>query len=250
MIGPQSLPQHRRKWRLSMPDVVSTLPNKSASGTVSRLVPPPSLTKIAEAELDQAALLIPTSQILHHLHQRQFSANSFNPGIGNGRFHPIQTQDGVSIPTFYAANTEEGAYCETLLRALDVSGLSQRFIPSKRVWGYCYAQLQTQTPLRLAQLSGNQLIRLGLTRSVLLEPGPPHYPATSAWAAAIHATYPQLHGIAWISRQHDTSTCYMLFGDRVSESHLSILNQQDLATAQGRQMVDSLARRLNIVITR
>ncbi len=226
------------------------MPNRAGAAPVAKIVPPPMMARIQAAELDKFALPLPSTQILHHLHRTEFSANSFNPGFGNGRFHPFHAADGNSVPTFYAANTEEGAYCETLLRALDCNSLSPRLIPGKRVWGYAYAQLQTQTPLLLAHLSGNQLIRLGLTRAVLLEPGPLHYPATSAWAAAIHTVYPQLHGIAWISRQHDASTCYMLFGDRVQEAQLQILTQQNLASAPGRQMLDSLARRLNIVITR
>lgn len=212
--------------------------------------PPPDSALIRAANLDHHALRLAAGQILHHIHRSEFSASSFNPGLGAGRFHPFSALDGKSVPIFYAANTEEGAYCETLLRAVDTNGLSPRSVPGKRFWDFSYAQLQNCQPLNLAHLCGNQLIKLGLTRAALLEPGPAHYPATSAWAKAIHSHYPNLHGIAWLSRQHDASTCYMLFGDRVEEADLQVIAQQDLNAPQGRQMADVLAQRLNIVITR
>ena len=236
--------RRKQKWQRLMPNPPLAVPLPAFEP------PPPDNALISAAKLDDHALCLAAGQVLHHIHRSEFSASSFNPGFGNGRFHPFCDADGKKVPIFYAANTEEGAYCETLLRALDSNGISPRSVPSKRFSGFSYAQLQNREPLNLAHLCGNQLIKLGLTRAVLLEPGPAHYPATSAWAKAIHQHYPSLHGIAWLSRQHDASTCYMLFGDRVAEADLQLIAQQDLNSPQGRQMADALGQRLNIVITR
>jgi hypothetical protein len=216
---------------------------------------PPSHAALLAAELDQTALLVMQHQVLHHIYPTTYAPDSFNPGLGSGRFHPILAADGKLVPIFYAADTEEGSYCETLFRAIgngDNNNISPRRAPGKRVAAHSHAQLAlaTPAPLKLAHLSGNQLHRLGITRAALLEPGMPHYVQTAAWAAAIHAAYPALHGLAWLSRQHDTSTCMMFFGDRVASSQLTVLATQDLSSVAGRAQADAVGRRLSIVITR
>ena len=41
------------------------------------------------------------------------------------------------------------------------------------------------------------------------------YPATRAWAAALHAQCPDIQGLCWTSRQDDSAQAVMLFGDRI-----------------------------------
>jgi hypothetical protein len=218
---------------------------------MTKVAPAPTQATLLAAELAATALQVAQSDILHHIYSGKYAPNSFNPGVGSGRFHPFRDQEGNWVPIFYAATTEEGSYCETLFRALGNGARSCRRVPGKRLAIYSYAQIRCCLPLQLAHLTGNQLIRLGITRSALLEPGALHYAQTAAWAAAIHAAYPQLQGLAWVSRQHDASTCIMLFGDRVAAEQLQAVSAPlDLGSQAGRLRADAVGQRLAVVITR
>ena len=226
------------------------MPDLSHLSATPSVPAPPSAATLLAAQLDCSALHLLPSQILHHLHGVHFAADSFNPGLGSGRFHPFKDLLGNWVPTYYAADSEAGAYCETVFRALDPQGLSPSVVPRKMLALQSYAQLQLRRPLQLAHLQGNTLRQLGVTRAALLEPGVLHYPASAAWAAAIHHHYPALHGLAWLSRQHDASHCYLFFGDRVQPSDLHILHTLELASPSGRMRADVVAHSLGIVISR
>lgn len=213
-------------------------------------VPAVSLADVQAAQLDAAPLVLSGAQVLHHVYNSSFPADSFNPGFGSGRFHPFKDGNGVLVPIYYAASSEEGSYCETLFRAVGDGRIACRQVAGKLLANNSYARVRLRRSLAMAQLSGNQLLRLGITRAALLEPGPLHYADTAAWAAAIHATYPHLHGLAWTSRQHDASTCLMFFGDRVTGDDLDVLSTLDLATLAGRAQAELVAYGMGIVVTR
>ncbi|WP_338845459.1 RES family NAD+ phosphorylase [Massilia sp. W12] len=204
---------------------------------------------IEAAGVQRAPRILPPGSALHHIHESCFDPASFNPGLGQGRFHPFTDAHGRSVPVYYAAQTEIGSYCETLLRALDSNLSACRVLSARRAARYSYALLHNRRELRLADLSGSMLLRLGLTRGALLEPGPPHYAHTQHWAQAIHAACPQLHGLSWISRQHDASLCLMLFGDRVHSADLQLQERHDLATLSGQQRLHAVAASLCVVVS-
>lgn len=214
------------------------------------LVPPPTLAAVQDARLDAMPMLLPGAQVLHHVYASRFAPDSFNPGFGLGRFHPFQNASGQTVPVYYAATSEEGSYCETLFRAVGDGLQACRRVSGKLLANYSHARVRLRRTLQLAHLSGNQLNQLGLTRAALLEPGPLHYEKTAAWAAMIHTAYPHLHGLAWISRQHDSSSCVMLFGDRVQPDQFDVLSTLDLASNAGQIRADCVAQNLGIVITR
>lgn len=226
------------------------MPDLSHLLSATSVPAPPSAATLLAAQLEHSALHLLPNQILHHLHGVHFAADSFNPGMGSGRFHPFKDMLGNWVPTYYAADSEVGAYCETVFRAHDPNGLSPSVVPSKLLNQQSYAQLQLRRPLQLAHLQGSTLRQLGVTRAALLEPGILHYAASAAWAAAIHQHYPALHGLAWLSRQHDASICYLLFGDRVQSSDLQVLQTLELASPSGRMRADVVAQSLGIVISR
>jgi hypothetical protein len=223
---------------------------QKAQRSMLDLVPTPTIDRVRAAELDKQAAMLPATRVLHHLYRSSFAPESFNPGFGSGRFHPFQDANGQTVPVYYAASSIEGAFCETLFRAMGDGLHACQQVSGKLVSAYSHAKVRLCQPLQLARLSGSQLLRLGLTRAALLEPGPLHYPATAAWAQAIHAAYPALHGLSWVSRQHDLSTCYMLFGDRVAANPLAVMSTLDLASAAGQGQSDVVAQRLGVVIVR
>lgn len=57
---------------------------------------------------------------------------------------------------------------------------------------------------------------------------------TRQWAAAIHAGFPQVQGLCWISRQDDGARAVVLFGDRIGSGSLQ-------PGAPSRSLVDDTA---------
>lgn len=50
-------------------------------------------------------------RILWRCHDPALAANQFNPGLGQGRFHPIMdARTGMPIPTLYASDQMSGAF--------------------------------------------------------------------------------------------------------------------------------------------
>lgn len=181
------------------------------------LVPDPP-AEIGGITLDE--LTWPADKPLVRVYRLGHSPTAFNAGKGQGRFHPIQSCHGKPIPTLYAAQTLPGAAMETLFR-ITPSDSVPRFVPRALVEKYGYADLKARRALSLLPLWGNNLRRLGLTRSRLLEPGPAHYERTALWAEALHHGFTTLDGLAWYSRQFDGSVCVMLFGYRFRQRDLT-----------------------------
>ena len=209
---------------------------------------PLPLSDLIGARLADEPFIVPAGMQLHHVHESRFPANSFNPGAGRGRFHPFQDAAGRTVPCLYAATSIAGSYTETVFRAVGVRPCLQ--VPARRISKFSYALLTPQKELRLAHLCGDPLARLRLTRAALLDPGPAFYADTARWAQAIHAAYPALHGLAWVSRQHDASSCLLFFGDRVASADLQVSSQIGFTDAAGVALTDRVAMRLGIVVLR
>jgi hypothetical protein len=211
-------------------------------------VPAPlPLSGLIAARLADEPVVLPAGMHLHRVYPSVFPANSFNPG-GCGRFHPFSDPAGNPVPCLYAADSIAGSYTETVFRS--IGELACRQVPARRIRQFSHALLGVGRDLRLAHLSGDALSRLGLTRALLLEPGPAFYGDTVRWAQAIHAAYPELQGLAWVSRQHDATTCFMLFGDRVASGDLQVIRTVSLADVAGAALTDRVAMRLGVVVMR
>ena len=206
------------------------------------------LSDLIGARLADEPFVVPAGMQLHHVHESRFPANGFNPGAGRGRFHPFQEAAGRTVPCLYAATPIAGSYTETVFRSVGVRPCLQ--VPARRISKFSYALLTLQKELRLAHLCGDPLARLRLTRAALLDPGPAFYADTARWAQAIHAAYPALHGLAWVSRQHDATSCVMFFGDRVAASDFDVRSSIPFTDAAGAALIDRVAMRLGIVVLR
>ena len=133
--------------------------------------------------------------------------------------YPIQDAKGKSIPTLYCATDRAGAAMETVFRTTPADAVP-RAVPRKLIDQYDGTLFVMSRVVAILPLWGNNLRRLRLTRSRLLEPGPIHYPRTARWAEALHRACPNIAGLAWHSRQFDGSTCLVLFGDRIRPAKL------------------------------
>jgi hypothetical protein len=77
--------------------------------------------------------------------------------------------------------------------------------------------------IKLIDLSAISLRRLGISRSELIDSDASHYNETREWAVALHQQYPVAQGLKWTSRQDDTATALMLFGDRSDGSAFELM---------------------------
>lgn len=182
----------------------------------SRLdLPPPDLPA-------PNAISWPADKPIYRVHHSEFGANEFNPGAGSGRFHPIQTASGRAIPTIYASNTIDGALSETVFHNVPVRG------PTKRIACFALLPLMLSTlaatrDLRLIELKGHGLRKLGVLRSQLIDTDSDQYDVTRRWAETLFELDSAADGLIWMSRQHDASEAILLFGNRIARSALRVI---------------------------
>ena len=201
--------------------------------------PPPAAT------FDPATTTWSAGRRLYRVHDVA-PANAFNPGHGRGRFHPVRDGRGESIPTLYAADEIDGALSETVFRGVRGSGGRLHRADLESLY---LSRLVLEVDLRLVDLTGLALRRLGLTRGQLLEAPERLYRATARWAEALHEADPNAHGLQWVSRQCDTARAGVLFGDRVDPSRLRPEGPAEpLRAGTGFRRVCDAAGRANIVV--
>ena len=154
------------------------------------------------------------------VHHFAFGATEFNPGKGGGRFHPLVDRE-MRIATLYGASSIEGALSETAFRFVPVAG-PEKVIRPEALMPMVTCTLLPRRPLRLIQLRGAGLEKLGVTRAEMTESDIDQYPVTRAWATALYAATPDADGLIWMSRQHQKSEAIVLFGTRVERSELVV----------------------------
>ena len=180
-------------------------------------------------------------------HDSRFGASEFNPGIGGGRFHPLAIR-GRSIPTLYGSNTLDGALSETVFHNIPIRG-RQRGLRLATLHSLLLSTLASKRDLQLAQLTGHGLRRLRMTRSELIDCESDQYARTRRWAETLYQSNPQLDGLVWVSRQHDTSLAVVLFGDRIDRQDLDIVEPPlPLAWGPGLEQVQRAAEQAGILI--
>ena len=161
---------------------------------------------------------------LHRTFDGAYAPNAFNPGKGQRtRFAPIKSSSGSIIATLYAGETIETAFYESALHDVAVEG-EDRVVASSSLVNRCYAALSPTRNLALAQLFSPDLKRWHLERSQLIDTSAYHYRYTARWAEALHAAMPAIDGLVWTSRQDDEHRAYVLFGDRIDASHLTVVD--------------------------
>ncbi len=183
---------------------------------------------------------------LYRVHPDRRSPHAFNPGTGGdrGRFHPLRNASGRLVPTLYAADSIDGALSETVLHSVFAGGVILR----SRLEGQCLTRIELTRDILVADLSGHGLRRLGLTRGQLLDCGASHYAETARWAEAIHRSDDSLHGMVWVSRQFDTATALLAFGDRLQDCDVRCGPSRPLDGGRGYRLVQDAAAAAAIAI--
>ena len=154
-------------------------------------------------------------EVLHRVHLTRYEASQFNPCVqGNARFSPIQTGQGVPIPTLYGGTTLDCALMETVFHDVAHTAGFKSFDKGKLV-GQVHSTLRIERELGLVDLASVPLRKMGVTRKQLIDSEKDQYAATRVWAKAIHGKCPQAQGLSWVSRQDDSARAVVLFGDRI-----------------------------------
>jgi hypothetical protein len=127
------------------------------------------------------------------------------------------------IPTLYAGTTLDCALMETVFHDVPYVAGPKMLSKAKHVTGRSRSSLRFRVDLKLIDLSAISLRRLGISRSELIDSDASHYNETREWAVALHQQYPVAQGLKWTSRQDDTATALMLFGDRSDGSAFELM---------------------------
>lgn len=162
----------------------------------------------------------PAGLTLHRVHHLDYGAVQFNPGIkGNARFSPIADAAGRPIPTLYGGTSFACAAMESVFHDVPFAAGFKAYDKGKLA-GQGHSQFSATHDLLLADLGSKALRKLGVPRNALIDTEKNQYPLTRQWAAAIHAQFPTVQGLCWISRQDDSARAVVLFGDRIADGVL------------------------------
>lgn len=183
-------------------------PAQPADEAVSITPAPPATLHATLAELSKG-------QVLHRVHQEQYQADQFNPGVrGNARFSPLQDDQGQPIPTLYGGTTMDCALMETVFHDVPHTAGFKSFDKEKLV-GQVHSIVEVAQPLQVVDLTSVSLHKLGITRKQLIDTEKDQYPATRKWAEALRRQCQDAQGLSWVSRQDDSARAVVLFGDRI-----------------------------------
>jgi hypothetical protein len=170
--------------------------------------------------------------------------DTFSKGWGDTRFAPISTDTGSPVHTYYAASSPECAYMESVLHDIPLSPAGQFDVSELQY--FHLAQVELHDPLDCASFHTPYLPALGLTRAQLIDSLPACYAETQRWAEAAYRQQFDAKGIAYGSRRDDAARCLMLFGQRLPDPPLTVLQSGPLAVSPRREEVLALVRRLKI----
>jgi hypothetical protein len=152
------------------------------------------------------------------------------------------------MPTLYGADSFEGALSETVFHDVPVAGPDKRVLISSLV-PWLHSTIAPVRALRLADVSGFGLRRIGTTRTALIDAPASEYPATAQWARALYSCPQEPDGIIWISRQYDRAAAMILFGRRVSRRELRLIEPpRPLGIGDGLDDVRSAAEAAGILV--
>jgi len=162
-------------------------------------VPAPPLAET----LDPAMTLWESGVPIHRAHGRQFDPLSFNRKQGlDFRFSSLNV-DGLPIGVLYGADSLMGAISETLFHTVPADGdrIKPRAILMASIEKYALSVLQPARPLKLIDLTGHGLGRLGMpvTHGELILSNAAQYAQTRAWAEAFYRHPVQADGFLWVS---------------------------------------------------
>jgi RES domain len=159
--------------------------------------------------------LWPAEQPIVRCHNNEMGATEFNTTSASRRFRPVQNAGGAVVPTIYGADLDDGALSETVFHDVPTRGPGRRIL-RKALVPMVMSAITPVRDLRLVELHGAGLGRLGVAHDELIETGAKQYPRTALWGQALYNHTDGFDGLIWRSRQFNDSLAMMLWGDRVA----------------------------------
>jgi RES domain len=166
---------------------------------------------------------LPGGTILSRVHDAAYPLTSFNPVasdplFGGGRFDATPADPYTYL---YAADLDDGAVAEALLRDIDANDRGARFLAKKYWRGRALSRVVLNQDVTLVELrSGKQLGAIGQD-TWLTTCDSDDYPQTRAWAHWLRREARTAQGIAWKSKREPTAVALVLFGDQCPTDLLS-----------------------------
>ena len=189
---------------------------------------------------------------IHRIHSEIYDSIEFNSSDrGSARFSPLRSDEGKIIPTLYAGSTLDCALMETIFHDVPFVSGPKPHSKAKHVAGKVHSVLRISKDLRLIDLSAIPLRRLGISPKDLILSESSTYPETRVWASALYGQCSQAQGLMWTSRQDDTASAFMFFGDRMPIGSLKIESPSNsllLADGAPCDEVLSMASRLDVLL--
>jgi hypothetical protein len=166
----------------------------------------------AAETLSPAIELWEAGKPLTRIYHRRRGPLGFNPTKATGRFRPVRDSAGKVVPTAYAAEDQETALAEGLLRGVEaIEAGRRRRLFVREVQNLSLVTLVPKADLKLARLHGQGLQRLELLREDIIDCNASRYPYTAEWAQALYHCPEPLAGIIWTSRQNDSGKALLLW---------------------------------------
>ena len=195
--------------------------------------------------------LLEAGALLDRLHHSDYRSAQFNPSDrGNARFSPIRNSVGEIIPTIYVAQSFECAVCEIILRCPDTPSLPSagivEIVQPNDYANYRHSRVELTAELKLLDLTTGGQRRIGVNDNVLLAGPRSTYPSTRAWAEKIHATFPDVQGLYYLSYQYGPHFAAVLFGDRIADGVLRERDSRAVSENPCHDEIVALAGKLSI----
>jgi len=213
-------------------------------------MPPGPRPPADPAALDPLITSLPPRSLLFRVHPVFFGPTESNPGRGRGaRFHFIRNAAGATVPSFYAAESEDAAIAETVFHDVPVRPAGLRVVSfSRKLRDRVLSAVRTHREIQLVQLHDLGLERLGLRASEITDTDPSEYPTTRRWAQALHRCGAQ-GGLVWMARRFNSHRAWTLFGDRVASRDLEpVGGPLPLWRGSGLELVYELAEAAGITV--
>lgn len=181
--------------------------------------PPPSASQSATLHIHTLMPDVTLYRVYRGANPAQFSTTS-----RNNRFDPLPAP-WAATKVLYAGSSKEVAISETVLRWHDRVGDAGKIILARsQISGRQLVGLGWDNPVRLLDFTGfgmkplAELVSDGQAEDIFLSDAS-HYARTQQWAAWFRSRYPDIAGLRWMSRQHNSSACYVFFEDTCSSGH-------------------------------
>lgn len=191
------------------------MPRKSGAGAAGSSTSSPKVKSVVDCVPTKVSVkVIPKGESMHRVHHEKYSGDSFNPSPdADARFSTIRDSNGDVIPVIYVAGSLEGALMESVFHDVPyVQG--PKTIDSSKLENQTHSFLTTNQEIRVAELTTKALKKLGVAPEVIVTSEASNYRESRAFAENMLSLNPDIQGLRWVSRQHNTEFVYVLFGTR------------------------------------